>query len=120
MLYSLTRPRQRSRPRPRPRPRQRPRLRPRPRPRPRKLFSYLFTVVVLPMGFLKHCIHRTYSDTKNGGNCLSGALISKDIFANFASLRLGEKKTFKVARFYTGVYRQGATFAKFLFMGRSS
>src|SRR5262245_42173632 len=54
--------------------------------------------LVLPTGFLKHCIQRTYLDTKNGCNCPSGALISKDIFANFASLRLCEKKIpFKVA-----------------------
>src|SRR5215831_7949045 len=65
--------------------------------------------LVLPTGFLKHCIQPTYSDTKNGGNCPSGALISKVIFANFASLRLCEKKSpFKVARFYTSVSRKGA------------
>src|SRR5262249_11648744 len=56
-------------------------------------------VWVLPTGFLKHCIHRTYSDTKNGGNCPSGAMISKDIFANFASLRLCEKKTLDLGQF---------------------
>jgi hypothetical protein len=80
-----------------------------------------YMVWVLPTGFLKHCIHRTYSDTKNGCNCASDALISKDIFANFAPLRLCEKKSpFKVARFYTGVSRKGAKFAKLLFMGRGS
>jgi hypothetical protein len=36
-------------------------------------------------------------------------------------LRLCEKKSpFKVARFYTGVSRKGAKFAKLLFMGRGS